>query len=255
MTCEACRTIPPVVAEGYTPKGTYEGVAGLNTYITGSQDAAYGLIDIYDIFGLSNQTLQGADLLAARLHAVVLVPDFFHGDKADPAWLPPDTPEKQEALTKFISTRASPTDAVKVLEAAVAVYRERFPSVQAWAATGLCWGGKVAVLASGPNTPFIASGQVHPGRMEAADAQRLTIPHVVLASKDEPAEVVEAYAKTIAENGLGGHVETYSTMWHGWMGARANLDGEESLAEYKRGYNQLADFFEKYFQQVGGAKI
>lgn len=31
MTCEACRTIPPVVAEGYTPKGTYAGVAGLNT--------------------------------------------------------------------------------------------------------------------------------------------------------------------------------------------------------------------------------
>ncbi|OJJ98952.1 hypothetical protein ASPACDRAFT_1889385 [Aspergillus aculeatus ATCC 16872] len=256
MTCEACRTIPPVVAEGYTPKGTYEGVAGLNTYITGSQDAAYGLIDIHDIFGLSNQTLQGADLLAARLNAVVLVPDYFHGDKADPSWLPPDTPEKQEALTKFISTRASCPDAVKVLEAAVPVYRERFPSVQAWAVTGLCWGGKVAVLASGPDTPFIASGQVHPGRMDAADAQRLTIPHIVLASKDEPAEVVEAYAKTIAENGLGGHVETYSTMWHGWMGARANLEGEESLAEYKRGYNQLADFFEKYFQgKVGGAKI
>lgn len=31
MTCEACRTIPPVVAQGYTPEGKYETIAGLKT--------------------------------------------------------------------------------------------------------------------------------------------------------------------------------------------------------------------------------
>ena len=31
MTCEACKTIPPVIAEGYTPKGTYEQIGGLKT--------------------------------------------------------------------------------------------------------------------------------------------------------------------------------------------------------------------------------
>lgn len=31
MTCEACKTIPPVVAEGYEPKGKYEEIAGLKT--------------------------------------------------------------------------------------------------------------------------------------------------------------------------------------------------------------------------------
>ncbi|PYH49359.1 dienelactone hydrolase [Aspergillus saccharolyticus JOP 1030-1] len=251
MTCEACRTIPPVITQGYTPKGTYEDIAGLNTYVTGPQDASVGLIDIYDIFGFSSQTIQGADLLAIRLNAVVIIPDFFQGDKADPSWLPADTPDKQQALTKFVTTRASCPDAVNVLlNNGIPAYRRRFSSVQAWAVTGLCWGGKVAVLASGADTPFIASGQVHPGRMAAEDAQRLTIPHLVLASKDEPADVVEAYAKTIAEKGLGGHVETYTTSIHGWMGARADLESENSLAEYKRGYNQLADFFEKYFQQA-----
>jgi len=37
-------------------------------------------------------------------------------------------------------------------------------------------------------------------------------------------------------------------MWHGWMGARADLDKEESLKEYVRGYAQAAEFFERYLK-------
>ncbi|PWY87403.1 alpha/beta-hydrolase [Aspergillus heteromorphus CBS 117.55] len=254
MTCEACRTIPPVIAVGYTPKGTYSEIAGLKTYVTGSPDARVGLVDIYDIFGLSSQTLQGADLLAARLNAVVLIPDFFKGAAAHHDWLPPNTDEKMAALTAFMTNSASIPDAVVVLGKAIEEYRARFPSAKKWGAFGLCWGGKVTVLLSGPDSPFIASGQVHPGRMDAEDAKKVTIPHIVLASKDEPADVVKAYSEIIAGNGVGGHVETYEKMWHGWMGARANLEGEESLAEYKRGYNQLADFFEKHLEKAD-AKI
>ncbi|PYH98114.1 2-dehydropantoate 2-reductase [Aspergillus ellipticus CBS 707.79] len=217
MTCEACRTIPPVISEGYTPKGTYSEIAGLKTC----------------------RTLQGADLLAARLNAVVLVPDFFKGAAAQVDWLPPNTDEKVAALTAFMSSSASIPDAVSVLAKAVPEYRARFPSAKNWGAIGLCWGGKVTVLLSGADTPFAASGQVHPGRLEADDAKKLTIPHIVLASKDEPADLIKAYSEIIGSNQAGGHVETYETMWHGWMGARANLEGEESLAEYKRGYNQL----------------
>lgn len=38
MSCDACRTIPPVVPEGYTPKGAYETIAGLNTCISHAND-------------------------------------------------------------------------------------------------------------------------------------------------------------------------------------------------------------------------
>jgi hypothetical protein len=31
MSCEACRTIPPVIGQGYTPRGSYETIAGLKT--------------------------------------------------------------------------------------------------------------------------------------------------------------------------------------------------------------------------------
>ena len=57
----------------------------------------------------------------------------------------------------------------------------------------------------------------------------------MLASKDESTELISEYSKAIQSNNIGGHVETYGTMWHGWMGARANLEEEHSRAEYIRG--------------------
>lgn len=85
-------------------------------------------------------------------------------------------------------------------------------------------------------------------RLETTDAENLAIPHLVLASKDEPADAVKGYADIISKNGIGGFVETYGNMWHGWMGARADLDKDESLKEYIRGYAQAAEFFEKYLR-------
>ncbi len=33
-------------------------------------------------------------------------------------------------------------------------------------------------------------------------------------------------------------------MFHGWMGARADLEKDDNRAEYERGYKQVADFFD-----------
>ncbi len=71
--------------------------------------------------------------------------------------------------------------------------------------------------------------------MDKADAESLTIPHLLLASKDEPADLVAVYEQVIAANGIGGHVETYADMWHGWMGARADLKADRSRGEFERG--------------------
>ncbi|KAF9894510.1 hypothetical protein FE257_006394 [Aspergillus nanangensis] len=244
MSCEACRTIPPVVPQDYSPTGTYQTLAD----VTGPKDAVAGIVDIYDIFGMSSQTIQGADMLAARLNALVLIPDFFHGAAAQHDWVPADTEEKKQLLADLVANQASIPKNVDVLRQAIPVYETEFPSVKKWAALGLCWGGKVTVLASGPGTPFTVTGQVHPGRMDKADAEKLTIPHIVLASKDEPADAVTAYEEVFQGNGVGGYIETYQTMWHGWMGSRANLEEKESCAEFARGYAQVADFFEKYLQ-------
>jgi hypothetical protein len=72
--------------------------------------------------------------------------------------------------------------------------------------------------------------------MEKDDAEKLTIPHLVLASKDEPADVVAEYKRIIDGKGSGGEVESYGTMHHGWMGSRANFEDEANLKEFHRGY-------------------
>jgi len=142
-TSEVCYTLPPVVTEGYTVKGTYETIAGLKTYITGSTSAKIGIIDAYDIFGLSNQTLQGADLLASSLDAVLLIPDFFKGASVKKEWmsLPPE--EKKPLWDKFMAESASIPAAAEALVKVVQESKTKFPSVAKWGAYGLCWGAKV----------------------------------------------------------------------------------------------------------------
>jgi dienelactone hydrolase len=122
---------------------------------------------------------------------------------------------------------------VEKLGAAVQAGRTKFPNVTGWGALGLCWGGKVTVLFSGPSSVLKASAQVHPGwvvpsscvfslgfvprrkdvfwsvvnRMLAvADAEQLSIPHMVLASNGEDAEIVKQYKAVIDGDGKTGEV-------------------------------------------------
>lgn len=72
-------------------------------------------------------------------------------------------------------------------------------------------------------------------RVSRDDAAGLSIPHIVLASKNETSDEIEVYSKTVATNGHGGYVETYPDMWHGWMGSRADLVNGHSRGEFARG--------------------
>lgn len=117
--------------------------------MTGNASSTAGLVDIYDIFGLASQTLQGADLLAHRLKIVVLVPDFFDGDALAHDIIPPDTEEKQKTMHDFLATKANIPRNVEVLVAAMQQYQNRFPTVSKWGAFGLCWGGKVSQMSRG----------------------------------------------------------------------------------------------------------
>jgi len=246
MTCEACKTIPPVVVEGYLTKGEWKEIAGLKTYVTGSSDSKKAIVDIYDVFGLASQTLQGADLLAAAVGALVFVPDFLKGETAKEAWFvskdDPKIAEERAAFFKLLELDENVKKLTDFLDVATGEYK----GVESWGAFGLCWGGKIAVMASAPGTILKVSGQVHPGRLDAEDAKKLAIPHIVLASNGEDEKVVAQYKEILVGEGKPGVVETYPNMHHGWMGARAKLNEAENLKEYERGYNQLAAFFDKY---------
>lgn len=79
--------------------------------------------------------------------------------------------------------------------------------------------------------------------LDENDAKVQTAPHLLLASKDEPKDVVAAYQVAM---GSSIEVTTYENMHHGWMGARANLKDEENVKEFQRGYEQVGAFFSKH---------
>ncbi len=79
--------------------------------------------------------------------------------------------------------------------------------------------------------------------MDEKDATTLTVPHLLLASKDEPKDIVLAYKTAMGDKA---EVTTYDNMHHGWMSARGNLKDQDNIKEFERGYKQAAAFFSKH---------
>ncbi|KAI1632580.1 alpha/beta-hydrolase [Biscogniauxia mediterranea] len=242
----ACCNIPPVVAKGYSAKGTYEELGGYKTYITGPQEATKGIIVIFDIFGYFPQTLQGADILATASDAQkykVFIPDWFHGEPCPIEWFPPDNEDKKKKLGAFFQKNSPPSVAAKVPDYAKAV-SAKYPEIKDWAILGYCWGGKVvSLVTSNPDTVFKAGVECHPAMVDPADAAKIKVPLALLASKDENPADVEQFEKNLTGPK---HVETFPDQIHGWMAARSNLEDERVKAEYVRGYETVLKFLAQY---------
>ncbi|KUI57628.1 hypothetical protein VP1G_04978 [Cytospora mali] len=222
----ACCNIPPVVSSGYEKKGEYETIGGVKTYVTGPvKEASKGILVIMDIFGFFDQTVQGADILATADHKnqyAVFMPDAFDGEPLPIDLFPPDNEDKQQKVGAFFGKNSPPSYVPKALGA-------------------FCWGSKVISLTvSKPESPFKIAAQCHPAMVDPADAEKIKIPLVLLASQDEPVEDVKKF-----EANLTGpkHVETFGDQIHGWMAARSDLKDKRVLEEYTRGYKTVLTFF------------
>ncbi|KAI5845583.1 Alpha/Beta hydrolase protein [Morchella snyderi] len=250
---KACCTVPPIVTSDYTLKGTFLEIGGLRTYVTGNANAKAAVLILFDIFSYSSQIQQGADIIAASGDYLVVMPDYFMGNVLDHTLYPPDTPEKWAIIKDFIQNWADFQKGIENTKVFLPALKEQYKSIESTAAVGFCWGGKVAVLMSGEDTPFKVTIQVHPGQFDAENAKGVTIPHMILASKDEPADVVAASAEALKSSKIeavrdAAVVETYPTMRHGWMAARADLSDEENVKEYERGYKQVVNYLQEHLK-------
>ncbi|KAJ9478215.1 putative Protein AIM2 (putative) [Pseudozyma hubeiensis] len=243
-TNQACCSIPPVKSD-YSPKGTTEKIGGLDTYSIGPKDAKHAIVVVYDIFGFHNATKQGADLLAESTKSRVVMPDFFRGKPFPQSFYPPDTDEKKQALQSFFG-EAGDFGARKPDLEAVADELKKDGAAKL-GLVGFCWGGKMSVIAGGEGTKFTAVAQVHPAMVDAADAEKLTVPVANFPSKDEPQKDVDAFEaavqkKPFAKDSVYKH---YPDSHHGWAAARADLSDEGNLKNFQDVYQRLADFFNK----------
>lgn len=211
--------------------------------VTGPESAATALLVVYDIFGYLDQILQGADMLAysdQQQEYQVYMPDFFDEDYISLSDYPPQTDEQKSKIGAWFSDKANPDKAQSRIPQCLKAAQESNPNIRIWGALGYCWGGKMVSLASGPGTPFKAAAQTSPAMVDAKDAEKISIPMCILASKDEPAEEVKSYDQSL--KGVK-HVEIFGTQIHGFMSARADLRDKEVLQEYERGYKTVLTFF------------
>ncbi|MCJ1360061.1 MAG: hypothetical protein MMC33_010064 [Icmadophila ericetorum] len=233
---DECATIPAVVTGTYEPKGKYIKLGDLEQcYITGSPSSPRGIIFIYDAFGYTPQTLQAADLLSTALNAVVLIPDYYKGGALQPEWVPADTLETEKHREHFRKVTANVPNNLPVVKRSLEDAKGLCPEVgEKWGVWGLCWGGKIAALSSQKDTPFKVSGQGHGGGSLREDALAISIPHICLAApSDDKDGGIAAYKEVLPQPPH--HVEIYEKMFHGWMGAKVDLENEEQRGEYIRG--------------------
>ena len=173
------------------------------------------------------------------------MPDFFEGSPADISWYPPTTDEHKEKLGKFFQTKAAPQNTLPKIPKIVEEANKLAPNGSfQWSILGFCWGGKIAALSvAGDNKLFKSAAQCHPAMVDPNDAKSIEVPFAMLASKDEPADDVEAFKANLK---VPNHVETFPTQIHGWMAARSDLEDSEVRKEYERGYKIILEFFHEH---------
>jgi dienelactone hydrolase len=211
------------------------------TDVTGPSEASQAILMIYDIFGFKDQILQGADILAHsdKEHQYqIYMPDFFDGVYI--SQFPPETDAQKAELGKFFENQANPQKAQKRIPECLKAAEQDNSNIKTWGVIGYCWGGKMVSLASGSGTPFKVGAQTSPAMVDPADAEKISIPMCVLASKDENASDIKKYEQNLKGPKL---VEIYDSQVHGWMSARGALKDKECLKEYERGYKTVLTFF------------
>lgn len=157
---------------------------------------------------------------------------------------PPDNDDKKKQLGEFFGTYPPPKIADLVPGYAQAI-KDSSPSISKLGILGFCWGGKVVALSVKAGTnPFSVAATAHPGMVDPADAEGLTIPFILLASGEEPEDTIKEFEDALK---VPNHVETFKDQIHGWMAARSDLQDPRVREEYERGYKTVLTFFGKHF--------
>lgn len=183
--------------------------------VTGPLNSKKAILWIYDIFAFTPQTIQGADILGETY--LVIIPDFFQGSAAEKEWYPPTNDSQLAHLTTFLNGTADRKKALSLVPGIVAASTKTYPSIEKWGAIGFCWGAKIVAVTSDKGTDWVVSAQSSPAFVEVGDAAKITIPHIVLASKNENKDEIKEYEERLEH--VPHVVKTYDRP-HGFQSAR-----------------------------------
>eukprot|EP00386_Alphamonas_edax_P012947 GDKI01040162.1.p1 GENE.GDKI01040162.1~~GDKI01040162.1.p1 ORF type:complete len:259 (-),score=85.25 GDKI01040162.1:212-931(-) len=233
-----CPTTVGPVSSDYKGVGKHEKVDDMELYVVGEGDKA--VVVIYDIFGFHPNTYQWCDKLAAAAGVRVVMPDIFRGKPwpVDP-W--PPVGDLMGWIQKEGTEEAVDRDVKKVMPWLAA------QGVKATAVHGFCWGGLRAFNQAATGV-FKAVGTCHPSFVTAEVASAVHVPAMVLNSKDESDEQMNAVEEVLRKN-LGSDKlvnEWFKEVHHGWCAARGDCSDPVQKANMQKALDISAQFFKKH---------
>ncbi|KAL6252556.1 hypothetical protein RBB50_000275 [Rhinocladiella similis] len=215
-------------------------------YRTGPLTAKKAIMHVYDLFGYTNQTFQGADMLSTQGKEpyLVLMPDFIGSRKAAKLeWFEPGA--DKQALHNLIADVTSKEQMDLIAQVVGMVQSDpSYAHVQRWAGAGFCWGAKgLSLIASNLGKPRLdVLALTSPSRLDPEDAKSIAIPTMVLDSQGEEEQTIRDFMANLT--GVK-YRERFDEI-HGWMSARAKLDLDRPRKEYERGYELMLDFLQTH---------
>lgn len=99
---------------------------------------------------------------------------------------------------------------------------------------------QIVNLTSQSGTPFKSAAACHPAMVDPADAPKVTIPIILLPSKDEDKSAVEKYEQALT---VKHEVKFYNDQVHGFMAARGDLNDANVKQKYEDAYQTLLHWF------------
>ncbi|CAH9106067.1 unnamed protein product [Cuscuta europaea] len=210
---------PPPLAACYSERptfcsscgaGTVTQLGGLQTYLTGPPHSKNAILMISDIYGNEPPIFRSVADKISGAGFLVVAPDFFHGDSANPG-----NPKYDKAAWKLNHTAEKGyEDAKSVIDAL------KQNGISAIGVAGFCWGGKVAVkLASTGEAQ--AAVLLHPSNVTAEEMKAVEVPIAVLGAERDnglPVAQMTLFNEILSspEHKIDHLVKMYPRVCHGW---------------------------------------
>lgn len=220
-----CPTDLKPVQSDYERKATSFYLAGVANGTTGKKK---GIILVTDIFGMHPNAYQLADILAAAGY-IVAVPDFFAEKGAWPtADFPPKDGFEGAAWSEFQGRLTNFPKHHEVLVAAKEVLVKL--GAEKVGAIGMCWGGKVMMTSTSKSIldAFVAP---HPSFYDENDGKDVTIPVLVMPSKDEDEKVMAAVTANLQAGNAKSGQKRFDALNHGFLGARGGVPNASDYSD------------------------
>ncbi|KAL2825521.1 Alpha/Beta hydrolase protein [Aspergillus pseudoustus] len=206
-----------------TPEGKETKLAGLNTYVTGSNDQV-ALLLIHDLFGWTFTNVRVlADQYAREINATVYVPDFFGGEVIAPEIVRDFARLRQLDMPGFLARNSKLTREGEIVACAKAI-RATYTKV---GAIGFCFGGwAVFRLGAKSHEPPLVDciSTAHPSMLENDEIENVGVPVQILAPEVDPMfspALKEACNRVIPAKGLPYDYQFFPSVEHGF-GIRGN---------------------------------